>query len=93
MRIEKTWALGLAALALAACEPYEGMTGKPNSQLISNVPESVLAVAGPNQNLNAIRINPVDGCYEYQHNGPVEITFLPLRTANGNPICTRAPAE
>lgn len=92
MKIEKTLAFGLVALSLAACEPFEGMEGAPNSQLIANVPESVLEVAGPNQNLKAIRINPADGCYEYQHIGPVETTFLPLRTAKGNPICTRPAA-
>nr|WP_252731263.1 hypothetical protein [Lentibacter algarum] len=60
----------------------------PNSQVLKNVPEEVLALAGPGQPLDALRKNPVDGCYEYQHVGPVETTFLPLRTANGNPICT-----
>ncbi len=91
VKFGKTWAFGLAALSLSACEPFEGMEGAPNSMLLANVPESVLEVAAPNQNLKAIRINPVDGCYEYQHNGPVETTFLPLRTAKGQPICTRAP--
>ena len=31
---------------------------------------------------------PEDGCYWYEHVGPVETTMLPLRTAEGRPICT-----
>ncbi len=92
MKHQTLWLSALAALSLAACEPFEGLDGPPNSQLIANVPEAVLAVAGPNQNLNAIRINPADGCYEYMHVGPVETTFLPLRTANGNRICSKPAA-
>ena len=80
--------LGATGVLLAGCEEFEGMAG-PNSQVLSNVPEEVLALAGPGQPTNALRKNPADGCYEYQHVGPVETTFLPLRTANGNPICTK----
>ena len=83
-----TLMLGATVVLLAGCEEFEGMSS-PDSQLISNVPEEVLALAGPGQPTNALRKNPADGCYEYQHVGPVETTFLPLRTANGNPICTK----
>jgi hypothetical protein len=33
---------------------------------------------------------PEDGCYWYRYVGPVETTYLPLRTIEGRPICTRA---
>lgn len=76
-----TCILGLAAFALTACEPVPGST--------ITVPEVVQEMAAPNQDLSMARINPDDGCYEYLHRGPVEDTYLPLRTANGNPICTQ----
>ena len=84
-----TLMLGATVVLLAGCEEFEGMAS-PGSGLIANVPEEVLALAGPGQPTDALRKNPVDGCYEYQHVGPVETTFLPLRTAKGNPICTAA---
>ena len=39
------------------------------------------------QDLSTARFMLEDGCYWYEHSGPVETTLLPLRTANGNPIC------
>lgn len=75
----------LAALALAACEPVPGGTGGG----IVTVPESVVAIAAPFQDLTTARIRPEDGCYWYSHTGPVETTELPLRTTAGNPICAR----
>ncbi|MCV2894468.1 hypothetical protein [Lentibacter sp. XHP0401] len=82
-------ACGLVAMTLSGCMAVEGTS---SAGLLTTVPEEVLAIAGPNQNLAAIRVNPVDGCFEYQHVGPVETTFLPLRTAKGNPICTKPAA-
>jgi len=35
---------------------------------------------------------PEDGCYWYQHSGPVETTMVPLRAVGGNPICTKRQA-
>ena len=52
-----------------------------------NVSETVAALAGPGQDLASARLLPEDGCYWYEHRGPVETTLLPLRTAGGNPIC------
>ncbi|WP_439109284.1 hypothetical protein [Lentibacter sp.] len=83
------WVCGLAALSLSGCMDA---TGHNAEGLLVTVPEEVLSIAAPNQNLGALRINPVDGCFEYQHIGPVETTFLPLRTKTGNPICTTPPA-
>ena len=53
-----------------------------------NVPEAVIAMAAPDQDVATARLVPEDGCYWYKHSGPVETTLLPLRTANGNRICT-----
>ncbi|MHA6324009.1 hypothetical protein [Roseivivax sp. CAU 1753] len=52
------------------------------------VPESVSSIAASYQDLTTARIRASDGCYWYTHRGPVETTELPLRTDNGNPICT-----
>jgi hypothetical protein len=53
------------------------------------VPDSVLAVAAPHQDLETARLREADGCYWYRHVGPVETTPLPLRTIEGRPICAR----
>ncbi len=54
------------------------------------LPESLVGLAAPYQNLNRVRLNADDNCFWYLHDGPVERTWLPLRTANGNPICQAA---
>lgn len=54
------------------------------------LPEQVVAVAAPWQDLSTARLMPEDGCYWYQHVGPVETTLLPLRTPEGRPICASA---
>lgn len=51
-----------------------------------------MELAGPGQNLATARLRPEDGCYWYEHSGPVETTLLPLRTARGNPICVAKEA-
>ena len=76
----------LAALGLSACMPVSDQAPAPGSQL----PEAVLAIAAPNQDLASARLVPETGCYWYEHRNPVETTLLPLRTANGNPICVQA---
>ncbi|MCA0871404.1 hypothetical protein LCL97_11250 [Seohaeicola saemankumensis] len=55
------------------------------------MPDNIRAIAAPHQDLTAVRIDPADGCYNYRHDGPVEVTYIPLRSVNGNPICSRAP--
>ena len=79
---------------LGACS-VSGMsgTGGENSGFIDELPEAVVAMAAPFQNLEAVQLLPEDGCYWYQHVGPVETTMLPLRTVNGNKICTRPRSE
>ena len=46
-------------------------------------------MAATGQDLQSARLLPEDGCYWYQHSGPVENTFLPLRTRENRMICTR----
>jgi len=67
--------------------PASGQGGE--SGTLAEVPEGVLAIAAPYQDLSAVRIMPEDGCYWYRHVGPVETTYLPLRTVDGNPICAK----
>ena len=73
-------------LGLAACEPVPATSGGTGRV---TVPESVSSIAAPFQDLTTARIKADDGCYWYTHSGPVETTELPLRTANGSPICTK----
>lgn len=92
--VSKTWRVApFLMLALSACATAPTTT---EEGYITELPEEVLALAAPYQNLSAVRLNPDDGCYWYLHSNAVEDTLLPLRTAGGNPICTRvaeAPAE
>ncbi len=84
-----TWLLGCAPLLLAACEEFDSGNSNPSGQFIKELPAGVLAIAAPYQDLNAVRMDPASGCYSYRHAGPVETTFLPLRTADGRPICAK----
>ncbi|SFN97979.1 hypothetical protein SAMN04487859_112102 [Roseovarius lutimaris] len=80
----------LALITLGACSvPEFSDTGSEDPGFLTELPEGVLAIVAPYQDLQAVRISPEDGCYWYRHVGPVETTMLPLRTVNGNPICTR----
>ncbi|PYG28891.1 hypothetical protein [Pelagimonas varians] len=78
----------LFLMGLAACEPVPA-TGVPAPIGINTLPESVSSIAATHQDLTTARVRSQDGCYWYTHRGPVETTELPLRTAEGNPICTR----
>jgi len=76
-------------LALAACAEIETETPDPENQFIETLPEGVLTKADPKQDLTAVKIDPIDGCYVFRHRNAVETTFLPLRTRDGRPICSR----
>ncbi|WGW02598.1 hypothetical protein [Tropicibacter oceani] len=78
----------LILVGLAACEPVPAPQGTGGAAAVT-VPESVSSIAAPFQDLTSARVRSDDGCYWYTHRGPVETTELPLRTAEGNPICTR----
>lgn len=81
----------LPTLMLAAGCAISPSDSSDTANAIGNVPESVVALAAPDQDVSTARLRPGDGCYWYEHNGPVEVTLLPLRTANGNPICAARP--
>lgn len=90
--IKRMLVLASVPLVLAACDPAQ-MSGGLTDGLMPELPEFVLENAAPYQDLSAVKIDPEDGCYVYRHVGPVETTFLPLRSKDGRPICTRAPGE
>lgn len=79
-------AAAIAPVFLVACEGVGGV----GPDAFVTLPENVVAMAAPYQDLHSVKIDPVDGCYVYRHVGPVETTYLPLRTKNGRPVCTRA---
>ncbi|MGH1332023.1 MAG: hypothetical protein ACRBBK_14150 [Paracoccaceae bacterium] len=81
--------LGGALILLASCETYENGMLISSTGFIKELPEGVLSIVAPNQDLTAVRIDPTDGCLEYRHIGPVETTFLPLRSVKEQPICTQ----
>jgi hypothetical protein len=93
MKTKPILALVLLPLGLAACDVPMTPSATGSQASSSSVPERIAEIAAPGQNLNTVRINELDGCYEYQYFGPVETTYLPLRTRDGRPICTRAPGE
>lgn len=65
-------------------------TGRAGQAELPPLPEQVVAVAAAWQDLSSARLMPEDNCYWYEHVGPVETTMLPLRTAEGRPICAAA---
>jgi len=79
-------------LTLGACASGTDSETSRNAP-IEEVPEAVRALAAPQQDLTAVRFGPEGRCYWYRHDGPVETTFLPLRTREGRPICARPEAE
>ncbi len=79
----------LAALSLAACAETGGETTATGGRAVTELPEGVMAIVAPGQNLSSVEIDP-SGCSVYRYAGPVETTYLPLRSTTGRPICTRA---
>lgn len=80
----KTAILIAGALAVAGCTTTPSLDA---DGAFTELPEPLLALAAPYQNLNKVRLDQNDNCFWYLHEGPVERTWLPLRTAEGNPIC------
>jgi hypothetical protein len=78
----RSFAIYLIAISsvLTACS-----TPIPDSK--PPLPESVLSVVGPKQDLANTKIDPETGCVFYLHNGQVETTWLPLRSKTGGTIC------
>ena len=88
MELRMRFLIGLAgssAIFLSACS--ESATNSAGH--IAKLSDNVVQMAAPYQDLTAVRIDPEDGCYVYRHVGPVETTYLPLRTNEGRPICSR----
>lgn len=79
--------IGLLA-TLTACGPASVGSGG----FMRDVPEDVVAIAAPNQNLQSVKLKEEDNCFWYEHKGPVETTLLPLMSKRGRHICMR-PAE
>lgn len=59
----------------------------PVSESKPLLPDSVLSVVGPNQDLENTKIDDETGCVYYLHNGQVETTWIPLRSETGGSIC------
>ncbi|WP_232831431.1 hypothetical protein [Pseudogemmobacter bohemicus] len=76
--------LALIAGLLSGCVATTG--AEPSLPPLS---EEVLALVGPNQDLASARLVPEDGCYWYEHTGPVETTLIPLLSQRGRPICVQ----
>ena len=76
-------------LALGACVAPTNQAAD-GARFLAELPEEVVALAAPYQNLREVILRPEDGCYWYRHVGQVETTMLPLRTVAGRPICTQA---
>lgn len=82
------WVLS-ALVIVGACSTAVPASGRGDAGTLAKLPEGVVEIAAPYQDLSTVRIMPDDGCYWYRHEGPVETTYLPLRTTEGRPICTR----
>lgn len=88
--MKRSFGFGIALLGLAACEPEMVQVGNDIApEFRTDLPEQVLSLAAPWQNLSRVTYIPETGCYWYEHHGPVETTLLPLRSHGGNPICTK----
>lgn len=82
MKLSHT-AVMLAVLALSGCS----MVANDVADTPPAIPEEVVAIAAPYQNIMTARLMPEDNCYWYEHAGPVETTLIPLLSTRGRPIC------
>ncbi|WP_265502506.1 MULTISPECIES: hypothetical protein [Paracoccus] len=83
---KRTAVIALTLFVLAGCTAQTTGTAVEEASPYP-IPNEVVAIAGPNQDLTTARLDPADDCYWYYHVGPVETTLVPLRAANGNHIC------
>lgn len=94
-----TLTVGAAALFVSGCatpmldmaqpEPIAQPDARATLTQVGNVPASVASLAASGQDLSTARFMLEDGCYWYEHSGPVEVTLVPLRSAGGSPICLK----
>ena len=72
----------------AKSAPYLGNVGSESIERApAALPDEVVALAAPNQNIETARLSSDDNCYWYEHVGPVETTLIPLISLRGGPIC------
>lgn len=83
--------MSLGLSTMAGCVDLEGFEAE-DASTNPPLPEEVLAVADPRQNLNAALYVPEDRCFWYEHRNVVETTLLPLRTRDGRHICVAEEA-
>ena len=76
----------IGSAALAGCSLPSAKVA-PDPFAVGNLPENIVALAAPDQDLSTARLLREDNCYWYMHAGPVETTLLPLRAVGGRPIC------
>lgn len=88
---KRTVVIATILLLTAGCAMQPSETGGTANQ-IGNIPANVVALADPNQDISTARLLPEDGCFWYEHRGPVETTLVPLRSPEGNPICATSEA-
>ncbi|MGB1216020.1 MAG: hypothetical protein ACPG4X_21840 [Pikeienuella sp.] len=72
---------------LSACTMTEGPLTEAG--YIRDLPEQVIALVAPWQDLTMVLLSPDDSCYWYRHQGPVEATMIPLRSVSGGKICVQ----
>ena len=77
----------VCVFAVSACESTVNQASSSNTRPAS---QELAKLAAPGQDLSRVRVDPATGCYFYRYRGPIETSYLPVRTSNGNPICTRA---
>lgn len=90
MNIGNVFLAGSMLAFVGACTTStSAVSPETDPAALEELPEGVIAIAAPNQNLQSVRIQPDDGCYWFQWVGPVETSYLPLRSRDGRPICAR----
>ena len=73
-----------ALLAIAGCAAVEPTTSQ---EPVIAIPQAIVNIADPRQDLKTARLREQDNCYWYLHANPLEVTLVPLRTIEGRPIC------
>ena len=59
---------------------------------LTEIQGEVAETVAPGQDTSDLRVDARDGCLMYRHVGPVETTYIPLRTKKGRPICIKQDA-
>lgn len=86
----KNLAIGaVILLGVSAC----AQSNIQDDGFLREVPDAIVAQAGPNQNLARVALLETDGCLWYEHVGPVETTLLPLLSKGGRHMCTAREDE